>query len=416
MNKAWKTILLKDLTTKIGSGATPKGGNDSYKAEGISLIRSLNVYDLEFKKDKLAYIDDAQATKLSNVVVEESDVLFNITGASIARCCVVPKGVLPARVNQHVAILRAADTKLDSHFLCYLMISPDYKDLLLKIGDEGGSTRQAITKAQLQELPIALPPIDEQKRIVKILDSTFASIDKAIENTEKNLANADTLVDRFLSSIIDTDCNEHQQKKLSAIATFTSGGTPSKNIGEYWGGEIPWVSGRDMKSTQLNNSALHLTQAAIEKTPARLAPKGTILILVRGMGLAHGAQITELLKPATFNQDIKGIHLHEGHASRFMVFALRHRINSSDNIISSAAHGTLKINMDTLQEVLIPCPPEAIQKIFVERINKLLNNTKQLKTSYRKKLEALQELKQSILQKAFTGQLTADFNKDEEAT
>ena len=95
--KGWVEKTLKPLTTKIGSGATPLGGEDGYKSEGVSLIRSLNVHDLGFRYHKLAFIDDAQADRLSNVVVQPSDVLLNITGASIARCCVVPPDVLPAR-------------------------------------------------------------------------------------------------------------------------------------------------------------------------------------------------------------------------------------------------------------------------------------------------------------------------------
>jgi type I restriction enzyme S subunit len=105
-HRNWIDNNLISITTKIGSGATPRGGDESYKPEGISLIRSLNIHDLEFKYRKLAFIDESQADELSNVKVQQNDVLLNITGASVARCCVVPDGILPARVNQHVAIIR----------------------------------------------------------------------------------------------------------------------------------------------------------------------------------------------------------------------------------------------------------------------------------------------------------------------
>ena len=167
----WVRRQLQEFTTKIGSGATPKGGSNSYKEEGISLIRSLNVHDRIFRSQKLAFIDEEQARKLSNVVVEKEDVLFNITGASIARCCVVPPEILPARVNQHVSILRPKSGQLSARFLCYLMTSRPYKDTLLGIGDEGGSTRQAITKRQLQDLPVEIPKSpDEQDSIVTELN------------------------------------------------------------------------------------------------------------------------------------------------------------------------------------------------------------------------------------------------------
>ncbi len=163
----WKTERLDSICSKIGSGATPKGGAKSYKSEGTSLIRGLNVHDRLFKFEKLAFIDEQQADLLKNVVVERSDVLFNITGASVARCSIVPDKVLPARVNQHVAILRPNPYILDPHFLCLLLTSEGMKNALLKQGAEGGATRQAITKSQLQQLKVRFPDsVCEQKKIV----------------------------------------------------------------------------------------------------------------------------------------------------------------------------------------------------------------------------------------------------------
>ena len=154
--EGWVSTNLKDITSKIGSGATPKGGRESYKKEGISLIRSMNVHDRRFKEKDLALIDDEQAKKLSNVEVVSNDVLLNITGASVARSCVVPESFLPARVNQHVSIIRVKNRTILPDLLCYLLTSKYYKDMLLGIG-EAGSTRQAITKAQIEEFEISFP-------------------------------------------------------------------------------------------------------------------------------------------------------------------------------------------------------------------------------------------------------------------
>src|ERR1700758_1042163 len=98
MRNGWVTKNLAAVTTKIGSGATPLGGETAYKQAGISLIRSMNVYDEGFREAGLAKIDEDQADRLSNGVVEPSDVLLNITGASVARCCLAPAEMLPARV------------------------------------------------------------------------------------------------------------------------------------------------------------------------------------------------------------------------------------------------------------------------------------------------------------------------------
>lgn len=166
----WEEKSLKELTTKIGSGATPRGGQESYKSEGISLVRSMNVHDWEFKAYNLAFIDEKQAKQLDGVTLEENDVLLNITGASVARCCVFPKEYLPARVNQHVSIIRPKRDLLDAKFLNLLLTSKPYKDQLLFTGEQG-ATRQAITKAQIESFRIIIPPLQEQQSIVKKIDA-----------------------------------------------------------------------------------------------------------------------------------------------------------------------------------------------------------------------------------------------------
>lgn len=165
----WKIKKLKQITTKIGSGATPTGGDSSYKESGISLFRSLNVYDGFFKIENLAFIDQEQAKKLDTVTVREGDILFNITGASIARCCIAPKELLPARVNQHVMIIRPNIGHIITEFLSFLLICFDYKKKLLQLGGKGGSTREALTKEHIETFQVFLPPLPEQEKIAKFL-------------------------------------------------------------------------------------------------------------------------------------------------------------------------------------------------------------------------------------------------------
>ncbi|MEX0778106.1 MAG: restriction endonuclease subunit S [Balneolales bacterium] len=151
----WKEARLINVTNKIGSGATPRGGSNSYKNEGISLIRSQNVLDLQFSTNGLAYIDDEQADALKNVILESNDILINITGDSVARTCKVLDSILPARVNQHVAIIRANDEKMIPEFLLYNLI---YQKEELLSQSEIGATRRAITKGMIEQFQINLPP------------------------------------------------------------------------------------------------------------------------------------------------------------------------------------------------------------------------------------------------------------------
>ena len=185
----WEKHRLSKLTLKIGSGATPRGGRESYVNEGIALIRSMNVYDGKFIFKDLAYLTNVQAEKLNNVIVESDDVLLNITGASVSRCCIVPQIILPARVNQHVSIIRCKKHLLSPIFLNQLLITSEFKSLLQKIGESSGATRQAITKNQIEELTIPLPPLSLQKEFADFV----AQVDKSQLAIQKSLEELETL-------------------------------------------------------------------------------------------------------------------------------------------------------------------------------------------------------------------------------
>ena len=178
---------LKDICLKIGSGATPKGGKEAYCDEGISLIRSQNVLDFTFSYDGLAHINDQQAEKLSNVEVKPQDILLNITGDSVARVCTVDPRALPARVNQHVAIIRPDENRVLSSYILYFleMIKP----YLLQIA-AGGATRNALTKSMIENLELEVPDILSQKKIVSVLDDIQ---EKIRDNNEINKNLSDLL-------------------------------------------------------------------------------------------------------------------------------------------------------------------------------------------------------------------------------
>lgn len=169
----WEVKRINELASKIGSGSTPRGGKAAYRTEGISLIRSMNVHDYQFIRKELAYIDEGQAKKLANVELESKDFLINITGVSVARCCVVPDSILPARVNQHVMIIRP--TKKMSYYLQCALASSHYKSRLLGTS-EGASTRQALTKADIEEFLVLVPSERVLSKFEGIAEVIFSKV------------------------------------------------------------------------------------------------------------------------------------------------------------------------------------------------------------------------------------------------
>jgi type I restriction enzyme S subunit len=296
------------------------------------------------------------------------------------------------------------DESLAQRFLEYQM--KFLSDAIFDLGR--GTAQRNLDVPALRALPVFVPSVPEQQRIIRILDEAFEGIATAKAKAEKNLRLGRAMFESHIDSVFGhNDCG-WPEKRLAELCTFSSGSTPSKANGSYWGGGIPWVSGRDMKSTRLWDSALHMSQSAVDETQSRLAPAGTLLVLVRGMGLAHGAQIAELMAPCAFNQDIRGIHLEPNLMPRYLLFALRSRVNSSDTALSRAAHGTLKIDSEELQNLSIPVPPPELQQRIVATVDSLVEETERLEAVYQRKLAALDALKQSLLHQAFTGQLGSE--------
>ncbi len=139
-----------------------------YRRVPLPLFEAKMFITMDFKKDGLAYITEEHAKELDNVAIEPEDILLNITGDLVARCCQVPKELIPARVNQHVAIIRPNKEKLDARYLRYHLIDPVMQDYMLMLAS-GGATRNALTKGMIESFEIPAPPLPEQRAIAGIL-------------------------------------------------------------------------------------------------------------------------------------------------------------------------------------------------------------------------------------------------------
>jgi len=189
----WTTFRLGDVCTKIGSGATPRGGNSVYLDQGeFALIRSQNVYNDGFHHDGLVYLTQMHAEQLANVEVERHDVLLNITGDSVARACQVDPEVLPARVNQHVAIIRPYPKQLWPRYLRFFLVSPTMQAHMLQLAG-AGATRNALTKGMIESFDIPAPrDVNDQQAIACILGALDDKIElnRGMNRTLEEMARA----------------------------------------------------------------------------------------------------------------------------------------------------------------------------------------------------------------------------------
>ena len=277
MSSEWPKVKLSDYCDKIGSGSTPRGGSKVYLDEGeISLVRSQNVYNHGFEYDGLVYIDEKAAEKLSNVELKENDVLINITGDSVARVCMVPDDVLPARVNQHVSILRPKENALDPRFLRYSLVNYENQYKLLAIASAGG-TRKAITKGHLEEFEIDLPDLAYQKEVSEIL-SVFDQkihLNRQTNETLEAMAHAifkswfvdfDPVCAKIEAASAGRDPNRAAMAAIAGISSFAKA-SEDKSSSRDWD-EVE--AALDQKLTRMSDAQQHQLTLAAELFPDEL--------------------------------------------------------------------------------------------------------------------------------------------------
>ena len=286
---------LGDICTKIGSGATPRGGKDAYCDKGITLVRSQNVLDFSFSDNGLAFINKEQAAKLNNVEVLSGDVLLNITGDSVARACMMDDSFLPARVNQHVAIIRGKNNIVINHYLLYFL--QWQKNHLLQLAS-GGATRNALTKGMIEQLEIELPSLEQQKKIIDLLGSLD---DKIALNNKIN----ENLEQQVMAVYRNTFCENADALKSVCRADerfdIGIGKTPPRKETKWFTcnpSDITWISISDMKDCGLyiSQSSEYLTFEAVEKFNIKIVPDNTVLLsfklTVGRVAITDGAMTT----------------------------------------------------------------------------------------------------------------------------
>jgi type I restriction enzyme S subunit len=368
----WKLGTLGDFCSKIGSGSTPKGGSKVYVESGISFIRSQNVHDDGFKKEGLAFIDEKSAKKLRNVEVQENDVLLNITGDSICRCSIVPKEILPARVNQHVSIIRT-DNNLYSKFLFYYLSLKNTKDYLLSF--DAGGTRKAITKSSLEKFIIPVPNYSEQVMIGDFLGLINQKIElnRQMNTTLEQMAQAifkhwfidfefpDENGKPYRSSggeMVDSELGEipvgWEVKQIGNVCKIVGGGTPKTKEPSYWeDGDIFWATPTDMtslKSPIIFDTSRKITNKGLENSSAKLLPINSILMTSRAT-LGYFA-INKV--PICTNQGFISMIRDEDISKYYLLNAVRNKMETIESLAGGSTYPEISKTVFKSIKIIVP--------------------------------------------------------------
>ena len=404
----WKEYKLGEVCTKIGSGATPKGGKEAYLGGDTSLIRSQNVLDFSFSWDGLAYINDEQASRLNGVELERNDVLLNITGDSVARACIVPDEALPARVNQHVAIIRGDQSiVLNDYILYYLQFKKQY---LLSLS-QGGATRNALTKGMIEELEIPLPTLNKQKEIVSILKSLDDKIEVNRKINEILEQQAQALFKSWFVDFEPFKNGEFVESELGMIPKgwrvgradevfdINIGKTPPRKEPEWFTKNTSdniWVSIADMGNCGMfvSESSVYLTNEAINRFNILMVDEGSVLLSFKLTVGRVAIADTRL----TTNEAIARFQLPRSYYREFLYLYLKQY--KYGNLGSTSSIATA-VNSKTIKGMKLNTPPEEVISCFSKHTKPLFDKIKVLSQESRR----LAELRDTLLPRLMSGEL-----------
>ena len=264
---------------------------------------------------------------------------------------------------------------------------------------QGAVGHKRLSKEFIEETLIYYPAeIEEQQRIVKILDETFENIEKAKQNALQNLNNSKELVVRRLTQPF-LNIDKTVNKKLSELAQIIGGGTPSKDNKSFYIGDIPWATVRDMNTDLLTETEFLINEDAVKNSSTNIIPAGNIIIATRvGLG-----KVCILAQDTAINQDLKGIMPVKQITSKFLFWWFK---SIKNKIVETGVGATVKgVKLPFIQNLDVPFIDIKEQQKIVAQLDELQEQTKKLEQIYEQKIKDLDEIKQSILQKAFNGEL-----------
>lgn len=425
MPNNWKTYKLSEVTTKIGSGATPRGGQEAYKSSGISLIRSQNVLDFTFSTNGLVFIDEEQASKLNNVTIEENDILLNITGDSVARVCKVPSEYLPARVNQHVAIVRADSSILNSEFLKYSLLEKTNKDKLLTLAS-AGATRNAITKSMIESFEIVLPNLQEQKSIASIL----STIDDKIEN---NLAINKTLEEmamtlykhwfvdfgpfqdgEFVESELGRIPKGWEVKDLGSIVSVLGGYAFKSAWFQDSGVKVLKIKNINNNIVDINNCTCISEEISKNINPKFRVTKGDFLIAMTGAEVGKVGAVPDYNQELWLNQRVGKLVDKELKNASILIGKLL-QTNDFYKIMQGLAYGSAQPNISTsdIESIKIALP---IDKSILNEIIDEFVNSHEIIIQNLTENQTLTQLRDTLLPKLISGEVRLKEFREESIT
>lgn len=395
MTIRWETKSLKEVSGFQGGSQPPKSQFINEPREGY--VRLLQIRDFK-RDDKAVYIPIAK----NNRSCTDDDIMIGRYGASVGQIHRGKSG------SYNVALIKTIPNNelIDQDYFYHYLTSDLFQKPLMSVADR--SAQAGFSKDDIANFQVPLPPLPEQKHIVAILDEAFAGIDTAIANTEKNLANARELFESYLNAIFTKQGDGWHEASIEEVCILKSGTTVKKEL-EMSSGDVAYIKVADMSLTgneeEIRGSSRFLSGSNINEKS--IFPIGTTIFPKRGGAIATNKKRLTAI-PVCADLNIMGVIPTELLLPKFLYFYFL----NIDMAKLSSGTSIPQINNYDIAPLRIAYPESLeVQGKLIQSLEDLYLQTSNLKNIYQQKLDSLNELKQSLLQKAFSGELTTEADK-----
>jgi type I restriction enzyme S subunit len=366
----WKESPLSSLSYRFFSGGTPSTKNPGNWNGEIPWTTSSPIGDDDVRLEQAErYLSrEGLENSASNIVPRGCLIVGTRVGVgkAVANC-------IDVAISQDLTGISLDSKTADAEFIAFQFKTARVQDYLRT--RSRGTTIRGISRFDLERMPVYLPPVQQQRAIVKVLRAVERSRLVRQEElslqrerrdaTRKYLMTNGTSREPSRITSLGRLPQSWEVARLAEIADLCSGGTPSSQRHDWWAGVIPWVSTKDLKQPRLSDVPDHITEDAVREG-SRLAPAMSLFIGVRGMALAKEIPICLATVPMAFNQDVKAIIPRNGIDSEFLLYALNFYKAALNQHVGTSAHGTRRISSDAVANLEIPIPPSDEQSRIAE--------------------------------------------------
>ena len=370
-------------------------------------------------------IQDGDSIDSSKLVVQSGDVLISKLNPRKSRVTTV-SDIEALRTIASTEFVALRPRMVENGFLSWLLQSEPVRALLASRVESATRSHQRVNPDDITKLRARLPAAVDQTRIANFLDEKTARIDALIGEKEGLLYSVSELFKARLGTAVVEGLRDGARLTPAArkgfeavredwelipikhIVTAGGGMTPSKDKAEFWDGEIPWVSPKDMKRFVLHDSEDHITDEAVRSTSLRLYPIDSVLVVVRGMILAHTFPVALNAIPVTINQDMKALRTNARMSPKYLAWMLRGLAPLMLSLTEESAHGTKALRTDQWATQHVPVPPCDEQAALVSQFEEWEQEAIELRAHLEEHVALLREYRASLISAAVTGQLDID--------